>query len=149
MTSVLRRAFVTTLSLVLATTSLGASAASALFLTVNVTDLQNDKGEVRCGLFAGAEGWRDENQAIRTATAPIQGKVARCDFGDVLPGHYAIALFHAPDGETKVSYGLLGKPKQGVGFSNNPSITFGPPSYDKASFELGANALELTVEMKY
>lgn len=137
------------LALVLAASGLCAAAANATPLIVDISGLQNAKGEVRCGLFSGEAGWRNEEQATRTVSASIQGTSARCDFGDVPPGQYAVALFHAQDGETKVSYGFLGKPKQGVGFSNNPSITFGPPDFAKARFELGATPLTLAVEMKY
>ncbi len=118
-------------------------------LDVQVTGLNSDQGEVRCGLFAGEEGWRDEDHTVRAATAKINQQAAHCDFGDVPPGHYAVALFHAAEGETRVSYGFLGKPRQGVGFSNNPSITFGPPDYAKAAFDLGTEPLTLQIQMKY
>ncbi len=81
--------------------------------------------------------------------ATIQLGTATCDFGPVPPGRYAVAAFHAEQGETHVSYGFLGKPKQGVGFSNNPSIALGPPGFEKAAFTVNEGALELPVEVRY
>lgn len=123
--------------------------ARAAPLSAEIQGLSNDRGIVRCGLFSGEPGWREEGQAIRRVEAAIAGGVARCDFGDVPAGQYAIAVFHAQEGEEKVSYGLLGKPRQGVGFSNNPSITFGPPDYARASFQLGTAPMTLSIQVKY
>ena len=41
--------------------------------------------------------------------------------------------------------GLFGKPKQGYGFSNNPSSTFGPPGFDSAAFTYKGGTLHLPV----
>jgi uncharacterized protein (DUF2141 family) len=45
--------------------------------------------------------------------------------------------------------GLFGKPKQGYGFSNNPSSTFGPPSFASAAFAYKGGALQLPVQLGY
>ena len=45
--------------------------------------------------------------------------------------------------------GLFGKPKQGYGFSNNPSSTFGPPSFSSAAFEYRGGGLNLPVQLSY
>jgi uncharacterized protein (DUF2141 family) len=45
--------------------------------------------------------------------------------------------------------GLFGKPKQGYGFSNNPSSMFGPPSFDSAAFTYSGGALHVPVRLSY
>ena len=45
--------------------------------------------------------------------------------------------------------GFFGKPKQGYGFSNNPSSTFGPPSFNSAAFAYPGGALHLPVQLSY
>jgi len=109
-------------------------------------ELEHHVGLVRCGLYDGAEGWRQEDRALHGVESAISGGKAVCSFSDLAPGKYALAVFHAEHGETKIDYGFLGKPKQGVGFSNNPSLRFGPPSFEAASFRVGQEArhLELT-----
>ena len=130
-------------------TTVGISTAFAANLSVQISGLPNDKGLVRCGLFSGSDGWRDESRAVQLFNAIIERDKAVCLFEDVSPGTYAVAVFHAEHGEDRVSYGFLGKPRQGVGFSNNPSITFGAPGFDEASFKLGQSDLDLSIEMKY
>lgn len=130
-------------------TTVGSSAAFAASLSVQISGLSNDMGLVRCGLFSGSDGWREESRAVRMINAGIERDKAVCVFKDVSPGTYAVAVFHAEHGEDRVTYGFLGKPRQGVGFSNNPSITFGAPGFDEASFKLGQSDLHLSIEMKY
>ncbi|MBL0725499.1 MAG: DUF2141 domain-containing protein [Alphaproteobacteria bacterium] len=42
---------------------------------------------------------------------------------------FAIVAFQDINGNGKLDKGLFGRTKEPVGFSNNPSHTFGPPSY--------------------
>ena len=86
---------------------------------------------------------------MRMVNVKIEHGKAVCGFEDVSPGTFGVAVFHADHGEDRVSYGFLGKPKQGVGFSNNPSMTFGPPSFDAASFKVDQSDLNLSLEIKY
>jgi len=119
-------------------------------LAVSVSQARNDSGRVRCGLFDRADGWRDEEQALRAVDAAVVSGKATCDFGSVPAGEYAIAVFHAEQGEPRVEYGFLGKPRQGVGFSNNPSITFGAPGFDTAKVSVGDDDdLNVEVMLKY
>lgn len=119
-------------------------------LVVNVENLRNAQGIVRCGLFASADGWRQEERAQHTTVSTIsERREAVCNFGDVRDGQYAVAVFHAEQGEEKIEYGLFGKPKQGVGFSNNPSITFGAPDFEAAKVSVGPGPTRLKIQMKY
>lgn len=116
---------------------------------VSMTGFVNDAGHVQCGLFDRQDVWRDESKAQKVMTARIESKHATCQFGEVAPGRYAVAVFHAQENESRVQYGLFGKPLQGVGFSNNPSITWGPPSFEDAAFSVGQEPVKLDVQMKY
>src|SRR5690606_16369764 len=101
------------------------------------------------GLFGHVDGWRQEEHAVRSVDATIKNGEAVCDFGIVPQGDYAIAVFHAEHGEPSVNYGFLGKPKQGVGFSNNPSITFGAPNFEAARMSVGIEKLAVAIVLKY
>jgi uncharacterized protein (DUF2141 family) len=111
-----------------------ASAQSQGRLSVSVEGVRNDAGSVRCGLYSSADGFREPGREMRGAVAPIKNGQATCLFSGVPAGTYAVAVFHAERNETLMETGLFGKPKQGYGFSNNPSSTFGPPSFDSAAF---------------
>lgn len=67
---------------------------------------------------------------------------------DVPPGAWALSVVHDENGNGRLDT-RLGIPREGFGFSNNPRIWFGPPSFESARFELAPNGGMLNVTMKY
>jgi len=126
-----------------------AAAQSAGRISVTVTGLRSDEGSVRCGLYASAEGFRQPGREFRGVAVPIKGQRATCVFGNVPSGTYAVAVFHAERNETRMEYGMFGKPKQGYGFSRNPSSSFGPPSFSAAAFEMKGGQQTMQVQLQY
>lgn len=124
-------------------------AAEAGPLTLNVSGARNESGVIRCGLYSSAAGFREPARATAEATGKISGGRATCSFKAVPAGTYAIAVFHAERGERNVDTGLFGKPKQGVGFSRNPSISFGPPAFDAAAFSVEAAPKSMNINLVY
>ncbi len=70
---------------------------------------------------------------------------------DNLPvGTYAIAIFHDSNNNKKLDKNWVGIPKEGYGFSNNVFGTFGPPSFQEASFKVKANnTTNLKIKLEY
>jgi uncharacterized protein (DUF2141 family) len=118
-------------------------------ISVPVGGLASDAGTVRCGLYASAASFRKPGQETQGVVAPIKGRAATCVFANVAAGTYAVAVFHAADGETQISYGLFGKPDQGYGFSRNPTSLFGPPAFSAASFVYKGGAVSMPVTLSY
>lgn len=118
-------------------------------INVSITGIRNSDGVIRCGLFNAPVGFREPGKEMMEATSQISGGRASCAFKSVPAGTYAIAVFHAERGERKMDIGPFGRPKQGVGFSNNPSITFGPPSFSAASFKVGNDPVNLSIQLSY
>lgn len=52
------------------------------------------------------------------------------------PGKYAFKFSHDENKNEKLEVNWLGIPKEGFGFSNNPIMIFGPPSFIKTLFEI-------------
>ena len=94
---------------------------------MTVTGLRSSDGVVRCGLYASADGFRQPGREMRGAVGAIRGQSATCTFSNIPAGTYAVAVFHAEHNEARIETGAFGKPKQGYGFSGNPSSGFGPP----------------------
>jgi len=126
-----------------------ASAQSHGRLSVSVEGVRNDAGSVRCGLYSSADGFREPGREMRGAVAPIKNGNATCVFSGVPAGTYAVAVFHAEHNERQMETGLFGKPKQGYGFSNNPSSTFGPPSFNSAAFTYNGGTLHVPIRLTY
>jgi uncharacterized protein (DUF2141 family) len=128
--------------------SVAAASAQAGKVGVTISGLRSSDGVVRCGLYASAAGFRQPGREMRGATAPIRGQSATCVFSKLPAGTYAVAVFHAEHNESRIETGAFGKPKQGYGFSGNPSSGFGPPSFSAAAFEYhgGNQALQVTLQ---
>jgi uncharacterized protein (DUF2141 family) len=135
-------------ALVLAIAS-GASAQSPGRLNVSVDGVRGDSGSVRCGLYSSPNGFREPGREMRGAVAHIKDGRATCVFSGLPSGTYAVAVFHAEHNETLIETGLFGKPKQGYGFSRNPSSLFGPPGFNDAAFEYDGGNLNLPVRLSY
>ena len=69
-------------------------------------------------------------------------------FQSVAHGTYAISLIHDENGNGKLDTSVM-IPKEGFGFSRNPTVTFGPPKFKSASFTLGDKNAVQSVKMKY
>ena len=79
----------------------------------------------------------------------VRDKQARCDFEDIPPGTYALAIVHDENMNGKLDTNLLGIPKEGYGFSNDAKALLGAPSFSAASFSYDGQNLELTISLNY
>jgi len=129
--------------------ALATAAANSETLNVAVTGARSDQGVVRCGLFVSADGFRVPGREARAADASIRNGQALCRFTGVDRGDYALAVFHAEKNEAAVESGWFGKPKQGVGFSNDPSVTFGPPRFEQARFTIDRPQVDIGITLQY
>lgn len=117
---------------------------------VAVTGLHNDQGQVLCALFASAEGFpKDPDKATARARSTISSGQAACEFLNVTPGTYAVAVFHDENSNGKLDTKLLGIPREGVGASNNAKGHFGPPKFAAAAFQYKGGRQDLKIKINY
>jgi uncharacterized protein (DUF2141 family) len=118
-------------------------------ITVPVSGLRNNTGDVRCGLYNSAATFPKDGQEVMGTIAPIANQQASCVFNNVAPGTYAVALFHAEKGETKMRTGFFGQPEEGYGFSRNATGTKGPPAFNAAAYTYPGGAANFPVAITY
>jgi uncharacterized protein (DUF2141 family) len=125
-----------------------AGAAPLASLEATVAGLRSAKGLVQACLTAAPAHFPDcaKDPAARRLTVPAGTTVLR--FADLPPGTYAIALFHDENGNGRLDT-RFGVPTEGFGFSNNPRILFGPPSFATARFAVGGTPVAVTVRIRY
>lgn len=118
---------------------------------VKILDIKNSTGTVACALFESPVGFPAEYLQFAThiAAMKIRDKTARCDFEDIVPGTYALAVIHDENMNGKLDTGWLGIPKEGYGFSNDAKSLFGAPSFSAASFAYHQQTLDLTLSLRY
>jgi uncharacterized protein (DUF2141 family) len=118
-------------------------------ISVVVSGLRNNNGDVRCGLHNSAATFPKDGQQFMGVVAPITNQTATCTFSNVPPGVYAVAYFHAEKGETTLKTGMFGQPLEGYGFSRNASGTMGPPSFNAAAYTYSGGATTWPVTITY
>jgi uncharacterized protein (DUF2141 family) len=98
-----------------------------------------------------AEGF--PNEYLRSATNVMVIKIrksqARCDFEDIPPGSYAMAVIDDEDMNDKLDTNWLGVPTEGYGFSNDATGVLGPPLFAAASFKYDRQNVDLTMSLDY
>jgi uncharacterized protein (DUF2141 family) len=67
----------------------------------------------------------------------------------VPPGRYAAQITHDENGNKKVDRGLLGIPREGIGFSNNVRVRFSAPRFADAAFTVTGGKQSITVNLQY
>lgn len=118
-------------------------------LTLVLTGLRSSKGEVRACVFPRAAGFPDCAKAdgVRRLEAAATPEV-RLTIEGLAPGSYAVSVIHDENSNRKLDKSVIGMPTEGIGFSHNPRLIFGPPAYAKASFDAVAEPVQ-TIRMKY
>ena len=131
------------------TACLAAASAGAATLTVEVTGVRSATGTVQAALYADAERFLDLSAAVARSLAKARPGTVVITFKNVKPGTYAVALFHDENGNGKLDSTPVGVPKEGAGFSRNARGMMGPPSFDRASFAVGAANMKVTLRLRY
>lgn len=118
---------------------------------VKILDIRNSTGAVACALFEAPEGFPAEylHFATNIMMIKVRNTQARCDFLDIPPGTYALAVIHDEDMDGKLGANWLGVPTEGYGFSNDAKALTGPPSFEAASFPYDGKTLDLTISLHY
>jgi len=118
---------------------------------VKILNIRNSTGAVGCALFESPVGFPTD--FLRSATNVMMMKIrktqARCDFEDISPGTYAIAVIHDENRNGKLETNWLGMPTEGYGFSNEAKGLVGAPSFSAASFAYDGRNMHLTISLHY
>ncbi len=118
---------------------------------VKVLNIRNSTGTVDCALFDSPDGFPIEalRSAMNAMVIKIRKTEARCDFEDIPPGTYALAVIHDENMNGKLDTNWIGIPKEGYGFSNDAKGMFGAPSFSAARFQYDGGTLDLTISLHY
>ena len=126
-----------------------ANGSAGVNVDVSITGFRNMKGQVLVCLTTNPKAFPDcRKDAASLKQVVATGSAAKVTFSGVAPGSYAIALVHDENSNGKLDAPLV-IPKEGFGFSRNPAVVFGPPSFKKAQFAVGSVDVAQSVKMKY
>lgn len=89
------------------------------------------------------------HSATNIMVIKIRKTQARCDFENIPPGTYALAVIHDENMNGKLDTNWLWIPTEGYGFSNDATALLGAPSFSAASFHYDGGNLDLTISLHY
>ena len=118
---------------------------------VQTSGIRNTNGDVGCGIFNSADGYPEEtNKAYKYLRMASPGNSAICQFNDIPPGTYAVAVFHDENANGKLDKNFLGIPREGYGASNNVRPKMSAPAFKDAAFSVKAGGTtSLIIDMGY
>lgn len=116
-----------------------AAPAQAGEIVVSVTNVRSNLGHVRVAICR-QPFFLQKTCTIRQAVPSVKGTTTVV-FPDVPPGDYAAQGYLDEHDWNEVRRDLLGFPENGIGFSNDAPMNFGPPTWDDARFSVGANGI--------
>lgn len=132
------------MSLILAALVLAEAAAP---ITIEVTHVRSEKGRVHVAFCP-------KNQFLGKAcpyeaSSPARIGTTLVTLPGVPPGDYAAQGFHDENSNKDIDRGLFGIPKEGIAFSRDAKIRFGPPKWADAVLTHSAHPQAIRVAMRY
>lgn len=118
-------------------------------LLVHVDGFRNHKGNAGVTIFKSPDGWPENNdKAFMHAGHPFTGDKATLEL-EVPPGRYAIAVIHDENSNHKLDRNIVGRPKEGFGFANNPKVNLSAPPFNAAAMQVSCPVTETTIHLIY
>jgi len=105
-------------------------------------------GHVSVGLFDGEEGFPRERKPLLSQRIPADGDHVTLVFPNLAAGRYAVVAYHDLDADGELGTNLFGVPTEAYGFSNDARGAIGPPPFEAAAFEVGAENLEIEFNLQ-
>lgn len=116
-------------------------------LTIVVTGLENDDGDVLIAVSNSRENYESDDSAFIGVKVKIENGKTEYTFEELPFGEYAIKLFHDENMDGELDSNFLGIPTEDYGFSNNATGTFGPADYDDAKFPFEQSEMTMNISV--
>ncbi len=113
--------------------------------TITITvSLRGSGGHILIGLHSKETFMKKE--ALQRSKSEIKEGKATVTFTNVTPGTYGIMVLHDKNDNGQMDFDATGMPQESYGISNNV-ISFGPPQWEDAKFEVEDKPMELEIRI--
>jgi uncharacterized protein (DUF2141 family) len=117
-------------------------------LEVSIERLRSARGQVHVCLTRNSAHFPNCARDPAALKRSVSAGTTSVRFDGVQPGAYAISLFHDENGNGRFDT-FAGIPREGFGFSRNPTVRFGAPRFRQVVIDLGSGFARQTVRMQY
>jgi uncharacterized protein (DUF2141 family) len=110
-------------------------------LTVEIKNIRNASGCILISLYSAEDGFpNNADKALKKGKlSSVSKESVLFTFKDVVPGTYAVSVFHDEDCNGQMKTNVLGIPLEGTAASNDARGRFGPPKFADAKFSLSGD----------
>jgi uncharacterized protein (DUF2141 family) len=115
-------------------------------LQIDVANVRAQTGSVHVHICTEAQFLKTCGQS---ANSPAKLGTTVLTVSGLKPGRYAAQVYYDQNDNQKFDRGMLGVPKEGVGFSNDAKIRFAPPKWDEAVFDYDGRARTIRLRLRY
>jgi len=116
-------------------------------ITVIVQGGKNNTGKIMIAIYDKSNYLDKKKMAARAMVNA--GELVTVKINDLKPGDYAVAVYHDENMNRKLDSNFLGKPQEGVGFSNNAKGFMGPPDFSASAFYYDGKKSVQKVKLEY
>jgi len=129
-----------------------AQSAATHEISAQIKISKNFQGHIVCSLYRDAKkypsGKLPESDILKLPLNELNKDNIICNYKDLKPGKYAVAVFHDLNSNGKMDTNDLGFPIEPFGFSNNASNrTFGPPTFRDIQVSIGSASKKFTINL--
>jgi uncharacterized protein (DUF2141 family) len=117
-------------------------------LEVTVTGFESSAGRLAIALFANADDYETQQNAVRRAWLPITEHGSFWRIQNLPHGEYALVAYQDLNGNEQIDMRFFGLPKEPVAVSNNARGRFGPPGFEAARFEFSGTRTRHDIELR-
>lgn len=126
----------------------GGAPAPTAELEIGIEKLRSAKGSIRLCLTREEAYFPDCKADPRAIRSSAPAGEAKLSLSGLAPGAYAMSVIHDENGNGKLDkLGFV--PREGFGFSRNPKIRFGPPSFQSVRFSIAPGRSSTRVRINY
>lgn len=119
-------------------------------LNLKFSGIKNTTGKILIGVFNKThKDFPDDKYIFKKFESKITSKDMEYKIASIPCGKYSIAVIHDENSNKKLDKNMIGIPKEGFGFSNNPGASAGPPAYENAEFTLPKDTNEMEITLQY
>lgn len=116
-------------------------------ITMNIGNVRNARGRVVVDICPQERFLADG--CVLHEEVPASAGTTTVTIPNVPAGQYAVQAFHDENANGEVDRGMLGIPREGVGFSRNARIGLGPPKWRDAVFVHQGRAETIGFSVRY
>lgn len=115
---------------------------------VTVENLLTHQGEIHLMISNDEKHFLEPEHANFLTVATVDFVARHPIIAEVPPGSYAITVLHDLNGNHELDKTFFGMPTEPFGFSRNPKLFFGPPSYQSCVVELNPGDTALQIRLR-